>query len=69
MLVVFLLNIYPTCIVNLFNGFLLRNLYNKVMMKGHDKNVDDEMFCVDIFFGYIYMRYKTYRCDSYNLYV
>ena len=38
----------PTYIVNFFNSFLLRKLYDKVM-KGNDKNIDDEMFIVDVY--------------------
>ena len=32
---------------------------NKVM-KGHDKNVDDEMFIVDVLLGYIYVGDNLY---------
>ncbi len=48
MLCVFLLNISPTCNVNFLNGFLIMKLCNKIM-KGHEKNVDDEMFIVDVY--------------------
>ncbi len=48
MLRVFLLNISPTCNVNFLNGFLLTKLWNKVM-KRQEKNVDDEMFIVDVY--------------------
>ena len=47
------------------------------MMNGHDKNVDEEMFIVDVLLGYIYVRdielvcvtHTTYMSYSYNLYV
>ena len=78
MLLVFLLNISPTCNVNFLNSFLLRKLYEKVIkgMKGKEKNIDDEMFIVDVLLGYIYVRliqpvcvtHTFGMCDSYNLY-
>ena len=47
------------------------------MMKGSDKNVDEEMFIVDVLLGYIYVRdielvgvtHTTCMGYSYNLYV